>query len=49
MPSLFAQDERNRKLDRLGDPLAALDAAVDFQTITAQVTVRLPKADYAKG
>ncbi len=38
MPSLFAQDERNRKLDRLGDPLAALDAAVDFQTIADQVT-----------
>ena len=49
MLSLFAQDKRDRKLDRLGDPLAALDAAVDFQTTTAQVTVRLPKVDYAKG
>lgn len=49
MPSLFAQDERNRKLDRLGDPLAALDAAVDFQTIADQVAVLLPKGDYAKG
>lgn len=29
LSSLFAGDERERELDRFGDPLAALDASVD--------------------
>lgn len=49
MTSLFASDERERKLDRIGDPLAALDAAVDFAAIADQVKALLPVVDYAKG
>lgn len=49
MFSLFASDERERKLDRIGDPLAALDATVDFVAIANDVAARLPKADYSKG
>lgn len=49
MTSLFASDEREQKLDRMGDPLAALDAAVDFAAIADQVKALLPVVDYAKG
>ncbi len=33
--SLFASDERERKLDHIGNPLAVLDAAVDFVAIAS--------------
>ncbi len=49
MNSLFASEERERKLDRIGDPLAALDATVDFQAIADRVAQRLPSVDYSKG
>lgn len=49
MTSLFAGDERERKLDRMGDPLALLSARVDFAAITRRVEVLLPVIDYAKG
>ena len=49
MFSLFAGDERERKLDRIGDPLAALDATVDFVAIANAVEALLPKVDYSKG
>jgi len=49
MSSLFAHDERERKLNRIGDPLAALDATVDFQAIAAQVAALLPQVDYTRG
>lgn len=49
MPSLFAGEERERKLDRIGDPLAALTGAVDFQAIADRVAALLPKVDYSKG
>lgn len=49
MMSMFAGDERERKLDRIGDPLAALYASVDFATIAQQVEALLPVVDYAKG
>jgi hypothetical protein len=42
MVSLFAHDERQRKLDRIGDPLAALDASVDFKAIARDVEALLP-------
>ena len=49
MRSLFAGDERERKLDRIGDPLAALDASVDFVAIAKEVEALLPVVDYSKG
>lgn len=49
MRSLFAHDERERKLDRIGDPLAALDASVDFVAIAKEVEALLPVVDYSKG
>lgn len=47
--SSFARDERERKLDRIGDPLALLSARVDFAAITRRVEALLPVLDYAKG
>lgn len=49
MISMFAGDERERKLDRIGDPLALLSARVDFAAITRRVKALLPVVDYAKG
>jgi len=49
MVSLFANDERERKLDRIGDPLAALDASVDFKATAKAVEALLPVVDYSKG
>ena len=49
MVSLFSADERERKLDRIGDPLAALDASVDFAAIASKVKALLPVVNYAKG
>ena len=49
MMSLFAGEERERKLDRIGDPLAALNATVDFAGIAAKVAAVLPVVDYSRG
>lgn len=49
MTSLFAGDEWERKLDRIGDPLWLLSARVDFAASTLRVKALLPVADYAKG
>lgn len=49
MTSLFANDERERKLDRIGDPLAAIAAQVNFEAVAREVEALLPVIDYAKG
>jgi IS5 family transposase len=49
MISLFANEERQRKLDRIGDPLTALAATVDFAAIAARISAALPKVDYSRG
>ena len=49
MISLFAGDERERKLDRIGDPLSALGTRIDFEVIAQRVEALLPVVDYAKG
>ena len=47
--SLFAGDEREWKLDVIGDPLALLSRRVDFAQIASQVEALLPVVDYARG
>ncbi len=47
--SLFSHAERERKLDQLGDSLAALDTTVDFQAIADRVAALLPMVDHCKG
>ncbi|MFD2406838.1 hypothetical protein [Azorhizophilus paspali] len=37
MFSLFADQEREAKLDSLGDPLALLDKHVDFASLAAEI------------
>jgi IS5 family transposase len=49
MTSLFAKDERERKLDRIGDPLAAIVASVDFSAIANEVEALLPVVDRTRG
>jgi hypothetical protein len=44
---MFAGDERERKLDRIGDPLAALERRVDFAAIAQSVEALLPVAWHA--
>jgi len=46
---LLASDERERKLDRIGDPLAALEATVGLVAIADAVEALLPKVDHSKG
>lgn len=49
MISLFAGEERNRKLDKLSDPLALLDKHIDFAAIAAAVDARLTLGDRGRG
>lgn len=37
MLSLFADQEREAKLNSLGDPLALLDKHMDFATLAAEI------------
>jgi transposase len=49
MFSLFADQEREAKLDSLGDPLALLDKHVDFAALAAEIDRRAPRPSHAKG
>ncbi|WP_373878256.1 MULTISPECIES: IS5 family transposase [Azotobacter] len=49
MFSLFADQEREAKLDSLGDPLALLDKHVDFVALAAEIDRRVPRPSRAKG
>jgi transposase, IS5 family len=49
LDSLFAAEERVRKLDRLGEPLAALSAHVDFDVLAERVSAKLPEVDRSRG
>ncbi|WP_334180952.1 IS5 family transposase [Pseudomonas nitroreducens] len=49
MLSLFADQEREAKLDSLGDPLALLSRHVDFATMAAEIDRWVPRPSRAKG
>lgn len=49
MLSLFADQEREAKLDSLGDPLALLDKHVDFAALAAEIDRWAPRPSRAKG
>lgn len=46
---LFAADKRRAKLDRLGDPLTALDKRIDFAALSAEVDRVAPRPVCAQG
>ena len=48
-PDLFAGQRRESKLDRLGDPLVALDQHIDFAALAAEVDHVAPRPDSAQG
>ena len=48
-PDLFAGQRRESKLDRLGDPLVALDKHIDFAALAAEVDRVAPRPDSAQG
>ena len=49
MLSLFADQEREAKMDSLGDPLALLDKHVDFAALAAEIDRWAPRTSRAKG
>lgn len=49
MLSLFADQEREAKLDSLGDPLALLDKHVDFAALAVEIDRWAPRPTRAKG
>ena len=48
-PDLFAGQRRESKLDRLGDPLIALNKHIDFAALAAEVDRVAPRPDSAQG
>lgn len=48
-PDLFAGQRRESKLDRLGDPLIALNKYIDFAALAAEVDRVAPRPDSAQG
>ena len=49
MLSLFADQERETKLDSLGDPLAVLSKHVDFGLMAEEIDRWVPRPSRAKG
>ncbi|MCY1280184.1 hypothetical protein D3C76_694180 [compost metagenome] len=49
MLSLFADQEREAKLDSLGDPLALLNKHVDFAALAAEIDRWAPRPSRSKG
>ena len=49
MTSLFANEERTAKRERLGDPLQRLDQAIDFAALAAAVDAKLVIGDSGRG
>lgn len=49
MLSLFADQEREAKLDSLGDPLALLNKHVDFRLMAEEIDRWVPRPSRAKG
>ena len=49
MPSLFADQEREVKLDKLGDPLAVLNRHVDFAAMAEEIDRWVPRPSRVKG
>ncbi len=49
MLSLFADQEREAKLDSLGDPLAVLSKHVDFGLMAEEIDRWVPRPSRAKG
>lgn len=49
MLSLFADQEREAKLDSLGDPLALLNNHVDFRLMAEEIDRWVPRPSRAKG
>jgi transposase, IS5 family len=48
-PSLFAEEERGNRREKLGDPLAGLIKHVDFAALAATVDIAAPRPSRAKG
>lgn len=47
--SLFAHEERERKIDGMGDPLAVLERHIDFAAIAEEVDAAAPRPSQERG
>ena len=48
-PSLFAEEERGNRREKLGDPLIGLSKHVDFVALAAAIDIAAPRPSRAKG
>ena len=48
-PSLFAEEERGNRREKLGDPLMGLSKHVDFVALAAAIDIAAPRPSRAKG
>jgi len=46
---MFAADKRKEKIDRLGDPLTALEEHIDFVSLAAEVDRVTPRPESLQG